>query len=225
MVQNNKPSVLIIEDDRRLSLINSSALESDGYDITAVFTLREARFALARTQPDVILLDVKMPDGNGFAFCREIREQTPAYIIFLTSVTESEGEFEGLVAGGDDYLRKPYGIELLQERVKKALHRKGTDNKIFTKGVLKLHIASAQAYANGEDLGLTPREFALLLCFAQNENKILTADKLYETVWGRPSAGDNRALQSRISALRKKLAESGCRIASEYGKGYSFYQC
>jgi two-component system alkaline phosphatase synthesis response regulator PhoP len=220
--EDAKPRILIVEDDRRLSLINSRALESEGYEVKAVFTLNEARFMLEETAPDVILLDVKLPDGSGFDLCREIRERTAAHIIFLTSVTETEGELEGLVAGGDDYLRKPYGIALLRERVRKALQKERKAPQFITRGSLTLYIVAAQAFVGGEDLRLTRREFAALLLLAQNEGKMLSAEYIYEKAWGQPMAGDKNAVQMVLSRLRNKIESAGYTIVTHRGKGCVF---
>jgi DNA-binding response OmpR family regulator len=202
-------------------LINRRALETEGYEVKTAFTLNEARFQLEDAAPDVILLDVKMPDGNGFEFCREIRERVAAHIIFLTSVTETEGELEGLASGGDDYLRKPYGIELLRARVKRVL-QKEKDPQIVKRGPLALHIASAKGFINGEDLRLTQKEFAALLLLAQNEGKILSPEYIYEKAWGQPMSGDRSAIQTAISRLRGKIEPAGRAIVFYRGKGYAF---
>lgn len=120
MNETSKPLVLIVEDDKSLNLINRRALESEGYAVQSAYALAEARETLSRLDPDVILLDIKLPDGSGIDLCREIREKTGAQIIFLTSVTEAGFELEAFRAGGNDYIRKPYGIDLLRERVKQA---------------------------------------------------------------------------------------------------------
>ncbi|GHU96753.1 DNA-binding response regulator [Clostridia bacterium] len=223
MSDNNKPLILIVEDDRRLSQINRRALESEECEVKTAFTLREARLLLADCAPDVILLDVKLPDGNGFDFCREIRECHAAHIIFLTSVTESEGEMEGLVSGGDDYLRKPYGIELLRVRVRKALQN-GRKAQILARGSLTLDMVAGQGYIDGTDLFLTQKEFAVLLLLIQNEGKTLGAEYIYQKAWGQPMAGNKNAVQKVVSRLRKKIVPAGYVICAERGSGYRFAQ-
>jgi DNA-binding response OmpR family regulator len=217
-----KPLVLLVEDDRRLCLINRRALESEGYEVKTAYTLNDARKQLyGDAAPDVILLDVKLPDGSGFDFCREIRERAAARIIFLTSVTESEGEMEGLVSGGDDYLRKPYGIDLLRLRVKKALEN-GRKAQTLVRGSLTLDIVAGQGYIDGAGLLLTQREFALLLLLVQNEGKMLDAEYLYQRAWGQQMAGDKNAVRMSVSRLRKKIAPAGYVIRVERGSGYLF---
>ena len=219
---NEKPLILIVEDDKRLSLINCRALESEGYEIKTAFTLREARFLLEDGDPDVILLDVMMPDGSGVNFCREIRQRTSASIIFLTSITEPENELEGLIAGGDDYLRKPYGIKLLRARVKKSLQKERKAPQFITRGPFRLYIVAAQAFVNDEDLLLTQKEFAVLLLLAQNEGKILSAEYIYEKAWGYSNLNDKNAIQMAISRLRSKIENTGYTILAYRKKGYAF---
>jgi DNA-binding response OmpR family regulator len=222
MGEAGKPRVLIVEDDPRLSLINRRALESEGYEVEAASSIAGARRALAGGAPDVILLDVKLPDGSGIDFCAEVRGRVGSYIIFLTSVTSSEGELEGLVAGGDDYLRKPYGIGLLRERVKKGLRRERDAQRFVRRGSLTLDVVAARAQIGGRDLLLTGKEFATLLALSQAEGQTLAAEQLYEAVWGRPMAGDPNALRMVVSRLRRKLEPSGHTVSSGRGRGYAF---
>ena len=214
--------VLIVEDDKNLTLINRRALQTEGYAVLTAPTLATARELLARQSFDVILLDVKMPDGNGFDFCREIRETTAAYIVFLTSVTEPAGELEGLRAGGNDYLRKPYGIELLRERIKKAVPRERDAARLIRRGSLALDMAVAKAFVNEEDLQLSQKEFGLLLLLVQNEGRVMRAEDLYRAVWGLPMNDDSNAVKNAVYRLRKKIKLGGYGIATEYGEGYRF---
>jgi len=220
---NDKKHLLIVEDDRRLSYINSRALEVTGYEVHTAFTLAEARQQLSEAAPDVILLDVKLPDGSGVDFCREIRTVTSAYIIFLTSVSDYDSELDGLLAGGDDYLRKPYGIDLLRARVAKGLRQNlPPGSQVISRGPLELHIMSAQAFLNDQDMLLTQKEFALLLLLVQNEEKTLSKEFLYETVWNQPVNDDARAVKAHLSNVRKKLSGSGYSVTVSRGEGYCF---
>jgi len=222
MTDSGAAQILVVEDNKKLSYINCRALESEGYEVRTAFSLAEAREALKSTIPDVILLDVKLPDGNGFDLCREIRETTGAYIIFLTSIQESSGELEGLASGGDDYLRKPYDIELLRERVKKGLRHARKPAKQIQLGTLALDIIASRADINGDDLLLSPKEFDLLLFFVQNENRAMNAEYIYERVWKRPMAGDDNAFKNMVKKLRQKLADYEYAIVTTRGEGYCF---
>ena len=225
--EERKPLILIVEDDRSLNTINRRALESEGYAIVSAYSAAEARELLSQN-PDLLLLDVKLPDGSGFDLCREIRETTNAHIIFLTSVTESSGELEGLRAGGNDYLRKPYGIELLRERVKTALRGRGlmgantAPPQTVVKGRLTLDTVARRAMVDGKDVNLRPMEYGLLLFLIRNEGQAMNAETIYEKVWGQPMGEDRNAIQVAVARLRKKLENTGYSINSAYGRGYAF---
>jgi DNA-binding response OmpR family regulator len=222
MDNNTKPLILIVEDDDKLNMVNRRALESEGCEIKIAYNLKEARFLIEDADPDVILLDVKLPDGSGFDFCREIRDKSTSHIIFLTSVKEKEGELEGLTCGGDDYLRKPYGIDLLRERVKIGLKKEKKLPQEVKRGPFTLNIVSSQCFANGRDMLLNPKEFAVLLLLAQNERKTLSAEYIYEKAWGPHMVMDKNTIQATISRLRAKLEPYGYTICHYRGKGYAF---
>jgi DNA-binding response OmpR family regulator len=224
----NKKSILLVEDDKNLNQINRLALEADGYNIYSALSLKEARECLAKHIPDLILLDVKLPDGTGFVFCREIRGQSlyaAIPILFLTSVTDQTAEMEGLRSGGNDYLRKPYSIELLRVRVANLLKlRDSQPVRDITLGPLTMKVKTTIAYLHGKNMGLKPKEFALLLAFMENEGRVMSTKYIYETVWEAPMVDDNRTLKKHVSDLRRKLGDenSGYTIKSVYGEGYRF---
>jgi len=222
-----KKVILLVEDDINLNKFNRRALETEGYSVCSAGTLEQARGLLEKTAPDLILLDVKLPDGNGFDFCKELRGKShysAVPVLFLTSVNDNEGELEGLRSGGTDYLRKPYGIELLRIRVANLLKLK--ENLAYQElacGPFKLNMASNRAYLHGADMLLKPKEFLLLLMFIKNERRILNEKHIYKTVWELPM-DNNGTLKKHISELRKKLesGKSGYSINTVYGKGYCF---
>ena len=227
-------AILLVEDDVNLNKINRMALESEGYTVHTALTLAEARKILNSPLSilNLILLDVKLPDGNGFDFCKEIR-QKPGFaavpVLFLTSVNDNAGEMEGLRSGGNDYLRKPYDIDLLRMRVANLLKLQEnfaqqvmTEQKIITKGALSIDTVARRAYLNGTDMNLQTKQFALLLTLVQHESEILSTPYLYETVWGQPMNRDSQALRRVVSEVRSKIAGSGYSITSERGEGYRF---
>jgi DNA-binding response OmpR family regulator len=198
----------------------------EGYRVLTALTLEGARKHLEEESPDLILLDVMLPDGDGMDFCREIAETVDSHILFLTGKGRQEDRLRGLEYGGDDYITKPYVPDELLLRIKSAMRRR---RKMVSKvprrlllGALELDIAANQAFLNGEDILLTQKEFALLLLFAQNENKTMGADELYEMVWRRPMNDDNSAVKNAVSRLRKKLAGSAYSIESSRRSGYCF---
>ena len=222
MNEMDKPLILIVEDDHRLALINRRALTASGYRVKVAPTLADARILLKEEDPDIMLLDVKLPDGLGFDFCLEVRDSTSSYIIFLTSVTGHEGEMNGLLAGGDDYLRKPYAIDLLRLRIDKGLSQRKSASKKIVKGPLVLDIVSARVTLDDEDLLLTPKEFALLRLLMEKEGEPIQQNKLFEEAWGQSAVGDASTIKYHVSKVRKKIADSGYTIVAYYGEGYCF---
>ena len=221
----NKGLVLLVEDNDGLNRSNSRALTMRGYEVAAALTLAEARLRMAEAQPDIILLDVELPDGNGIDFCEEIRGKTTAHILFLTAKLEHENMVRGLEGGGDDYITKPFHPGELLARIDAAMRRCEMDKKpvqIITKGTLTLDIMATQAFIGGEDLALTPKEFSLLLLLVQNEGNVLNAEFVYETVWKAPLIGNKNAMQTAVSKLRQKLEPSDYGIDFLRGRGYIF---
>jgi DNA-binding response OmpR family regulator len=127
-------------------------------------------------------------------------------------------------SGCDDYMPKPYSFPVLYARIEGLLRRASTLPELMEKGALKIDVLANKAYLNGEDLLLAQKEFSLLLLFAKNEGKTLSAEYIYEKVWHAPIGNDKRSLQTRISAMRKKLEDdnSGYTVRNSYGEGYCF---
>jgi len=222
-VELYKGRVLLVEDNIELNDANSRALEICGYDVYSSLTLENARKFLSWLDPDVILLDVTLPDGNGFDFCKEIRDKTSAHILFLTAKTAHEDMVQGMSMGGDAYITKPFHPEEMLVKVEAAMRRHGTDKiQVIKKGSLTLDILARQAFDDGEPLRLTPIEFSLLLLLAQNEGQSLSASYIYETVWKALPIGSENALQTAISKLRRKIVNTGYSIVAKRYQGYVF---
>lgn len=218
--------VLLVEDDESVQRINRRVLERAGYAVACAATLEEAWRCLHEQPPDVIVLDIMMPDGSGLVFCEKVRPLTPAPVLFLTALDGKGEEIEGLRAGGNDYISKPYDVDVLVARVEAQLRlarsNRVAQSRTLVQGSLVLDLAAQHAYVHGRDLLLTPKEFALLLLFVQHERRVLGADEVYRTVWRRPLAHDAVALKSAVYRLRKKLAGSGCTVTARRGEGYVF---
>ena len=221
----NKGVILLVEDNEKLSDANSRALKLRGYETHVALTLAQAREKLSLPEPDVILLDVMLPDGNGFDFCKEIRGKTNAHILFLTAKTEHADTVKGLTAGGDDYIMKPFHPEELLARIASAMRRRSMEQspaKTFSVGPFIFDIMAARAFAGSADLLLSQKEFALLFLLAQHGDETMAARTLYEKAWGMPMANDKNTLQATISRLRKKISPSGYDITAYRGQGYVF---
>ena len=221
---NQKGKILLVEDNTELNDNNARALRMLGYDVYQALTLAAAREFLAENDPDIILLDVMLPDGDGMDFCGEIRGSTRAHILFLTAKTEQADMLRGLELGGDDYITKPFHPKELHARAEAVMRRGNMTlaEQVIKKGALTLDVVAAQAFVKDIDLLLQPRGFAALLMLVQREGEIIGAETLYEKAWGRPLAGDRNTLQVTISKIRKKIEPAGYDIDVVRGKGYVF---
>lgn len=223
----SKGTVLLVEDNKDLNDANTQALKLDGYSVLSAETIKEARELIGGAEPDVILLDVMLPDGDGFDFCEEIRNKTKAHIIFLTAKTAHEDMVRGLKGGGDNYITKPFHSEEMLVKVGAAIRRRELDKippDTHQTGNITLEIIAGRAIINSVDLMLTKQEFSLLLALARNEGKAMSVDELYQKAWGQPMCGEKRALQKRVSELKNKLQGGKCShaINTVYGTGYCF---
>jgi DNA-binding response OmpR family regulator len=221
-----KGNVILIENDIRLNNSNSRDLMTLGYEVHQALTLRAAREYLAELEPDIILLDVMLPDGDGIKFCTEIRGITGAHIFFLTGKARLEEKLRSFAAGGDDYVIKHFHSKELLARVGAVMRRRNNSlaAEFYEVGRLKLNLAASQAYINDRDLQLTQKEFLILNFFVRYKNRYMTAGYIYGQIWGRPMIGSSNAIKVMISRLRMKLNGSGYTVVSKRGLGYCFEQ-
>lgn len=221
-------TILLVEDDKNIQRTNRRILEREGFSVLCAGTLNETRAMLQKQEPDALVLDILLPDGNGLDFCEKIRPYTPVPVLFLTALDEKDEIIEGLVAGGNDYITKPYDVEEFVARVRAQLrlarmNRLASEQaKNLTRGPLMLDTVALKAYLDGEDMLLSAREFSVLLFLLKNEGKTLSAEELYEGAWDRPMAGNTGAIWTCISRLKSKLEASGGRVSlmNFRGRGY-----
>jgi len=219
---NNHGYLLLVEDELHIQESNKNILERRGYEIRQAYDLAEARAIMADEQPRAIVLDIQLPDGNGLDFLREIRKTSNVPVLMLTAMGTPEDIVKGLEAGGDDYLPKPYGLSIFLKRVEALLRRASIIPDKLVVGPIVIDTASNRAYINGVDIGLQPKELSLLAQFMQHQEKIMTAEHLYEKVWGQKMLGDESAIRKAVSNIRAKLDGSGYTIVSSKGEGYCF---
>ncbi|MCC8027654.1 MAG: response regulator transcription factor [Clostridium sp.] len=203
-----KGHVLLGEDEPDILEFNREQLEQRGYRVTAVSTLEQVEDCVFRDEPDVLVLDIMMPDGSGVELCRKLRQQFRGPILFLTSLGESSQIVQGLRAGGDDYITKPYDIEVLAARIEAQLRRRGrmdVESCAQKPGGLYLNLKSQRAYLKGRDLLLKPKEYRLLTVLARNKGRYVVAEELYREIWNMSPNQDLRTVWVHISNLRKKL--------------------
>lgn len=218
----NEKLILLVEDNEQIMRGNERMLTRRGYGVVTALTLSEARKAMEAQMPDLIVLDIMLPDGNGLDFMSELRRYSKVPVLLLTGLTTPEDVVRGLTSGGDDYLTKPYDFGVLMARVDALLRRAEQIPEKLTRDRLSLDVAAGVATLDGADLLLTQKEFALLLIFVQNPERYIDGDYLYEKVWKAPLAGDSQALKSAIKRLRGKLEGSGWSIEWSRGEGYCF---
>ena len=219
-------NILLVEDDAELLEYNRAYLERAGYQVTAVESAAAARAVLDRETPDLLVLDILLPDGSGLELCRDFRAYHSAPILFLTCLGESEQVVQGLRSGGDDYITKPYRVEELLARIEAQLRRVVMTARtgILEFGPLTLDDHTRRAYLSGRDMALKPKEFLLLAALARQRERPMTAQALYAQVWGMSSNEDVRTVLVHISNLRAKLrgdsGEAAVSILHYGGSGY-----
>jgi DNA-binding response OmpR family regulator len=199
--------ILLIEDNEQILYGNARMLKRRGYDVMMALTLREAREKIAKTKPDAAVLDIMLPDGSGLDFMRELRRHSNVPVLLLTGLTTSKDIIRGLTEGGDDYITKPYDFGVLLARLEALLRRANQPIKVVSKGSLSFDIISNRAYLHGDDLRLSPKEFAVLLLLSENTGRDISAKYIYESVWKQPYTDENTSLKNIVSRLRGKLGE------------------
>lgn len=200
-------TILLIEDNAGIMDTNKEYLESQGYSILTASTLLEGQAVLENHMIALIILDIMLPDGSGIDFCRQVRESRDVPVLFLSCLDEKHHIIEGLKSGGDDYMTKPYDLEEMLIRCQTILRRTQLRNQseIIKVSSLSLDKIKQKAYLNGQDVYLTPKEFALLLFFVRHPHEKFTAGELYRAVWDMPDGIDIKTVKVHIHYLRKKL--------------------
>ena len=200
--------ILLVEDNAQILRGNERMLKRRGYDTVTAMTLRETKDCMSCVCPDVIVLDIMLPDGNGLDFMRELREKSNIPILLLTGLTTPEDIVRGLDDGGDDYLTKPYDFSVLLAHIEALLRRSAHIPKYLNKGTLTMDIRANRAFLGGTDMLLTPKEFAVLLLLAENEGQIISTNYIYESVWKQDDDSNTSVVVKNVmSRLRKKLGK------------------
>ena len=200
--------ILLVEDNAQILRGNERMLKRRGYDIVTAMTLCETKDCMSSVSPDVIVLDIMLPDGNGLDFMRELREKSNIPILLLSGLTTPEDIVRGLDDGGDDYLTKPYDFSVLLAHIEALLRRSAHIPKHLTKGTLTMDIRANRAFLSGMDMLLTPKEFAVLLLLAENEGQIISTNYIYESVWKQDDDSNTSVVVKNVmSRLRKKLGK------------------
>ena len=208
----NKPQILIIEDDNAIGNLISTTLETQHYQYRRAKNGASGVLEAASCRPDVILLDLGLPDMDGVDIIKKVRTWSNTPIIVISARSEDHDKVEALDAGADDYLTKPFSIEELLARLRVTQRRLlllqasgDADSPVFQNGKLKIDYAAGCAYLNGEELHLTPIEYKLLCLLSHNVGKVLTHTYITQQIWGSSWENDIASLRVFMATLRKKL--------------------
>lgn len=221
-------SVLIVEDEQAIRRFLRTALEAEGIRVFDAETLQRGLLEAATRKPDLVILDLGLPDGDGLAFIRDIRQWSPVPIIVLSARSEERDKIAALDAGADDYLSKPFGIGELQARLRVALRRHAgaqLGEPVITFSDITVDLAAHRITRGGEEIHLTPIEFRLLAVLLNNAGKVLTQRQLLSQVWGPNAVEHSHYLRIYMGHLRQKLESDPARpkhLLTETGIGYRF---
>lgn len=199
--------ILIVDDDPHICEIVQVYCDREGFDSVYSHNGPEAMKLLTSFRPDLIILDVLLASENGIDWCREARIFTDAPILFLSSQEEDEVKIAALTYGGDDYVTKPFSPGVLMAKIKAHLRRVSTGRKdqLLTLPGLTLDYYAQSVDLGGKSVFLSKKEFSLLSYMAQNANRVVSVDKLFQIIWGMESLEDTRTVAVHISNLRKKI--------------------
>lgn len=224
-MKDAKNLILIVEDDYKLLRTLEDFLVANQFKVLLAMdgqTALDIYFA-NNHRIDLILLDGMLPKVDGYDVLKAIREYSDVPIIMLTARESEEEQLKGLENGADNYITKPFLLRVLKAHIDILLKRNNKDvSEDYFSGKLKIEQASQKVYLNGKSLGLTPKEYALLKYFTQNQNVVLTREAILDAVWGFDYEGDIRTVDTLIKQLRRKLTDECPYITSIYGVGYRF---
>ena len=223
----DKKKILVVEDEKAISDILVFNLQREGYDTLAAYDGAEGLRCALEEAPDLILLDVMLPEMDGFEVCRRVRAEKDTPIIMLTAREEETDKVMGLELGADDYITKPFSMRELMARVKANMRRtySGEDREKAeapSGGGLRVSKDNGMVYKNGHPLELSAREFDILCFLSAAPGRVFSREELMEQVWGYDYYGDDRTLDTHIKLLRNSLGEYRKFLVTLRGVGYRF---
>ena len=213
--------ILLAEDEARLREIVRDYFAAHGAACDLARDGEEALELLREHDYDAVLLDVLMPGLDGFAVCRRLREGSGAPVIFLTALGGEEDVLRGYGLGADDYVTKPFSLAVLLAKTTALIRRsRGEGGETLACGAIALEPGRRACTVAGAPVELPPREYELLLCLMRNQGRVLSRDQLLDKVWGVDFDGGDRAVDSRVKALRAALGPAGKQIKTVFKAGY-----
>ena len=217
--------ILIVEDDRELNAALCYAIEKGKYRAASASSVKEAKEIYRKEELLMVILDINLPDGDGFEFCRWVKEQKNTPVLFLTARDLEEDVLEGYDLGAEDYVTKPFSMKILLRKVDVILKRRKTeDDTVFDDGFLRIDLNRAKVFVHGKECNITPTELRLLREFILNKERLLTYGVLLDRLW--ENGGqlmDKHALAVNVNRLRGKIEDGQHRyISNVYGMGYQW---
>ena len=226
-----QPVAILVEDERQIRRFVRTALEAEGWNVHETDSLRQGLVDAGTRKPDLIILDLGMPDGDGIQFLYDLRGWSNVPVIVLSARVGEQDKIQALDAGADDYLTKPFGVGELLARVRAASRRRrdaGADlNSIFEFGDVKIDLSLRTVHKSGEPVHLTPIEYRLLTLLISNAGKVLTHRQILREVWGPSHIEDGHYVRVYMGHLRQKLEGDPARpkyILTETAVGYRLVQ-
>ncbi|MBB6669665.1 response regulator transcription factor [Cohnella nanjingensis] len=221
-----RPHIIVIDDDDKITSLLRRSLAFEGYEVTTAPNGQEGLHILAGRQMDLVILDVMMPQLDGWEVCRRLRAAgVSAPVLMLTAKDDVQDRVKGLDIGADDYLVKPFALEELMARVRALLRRRpdqAEENNRLRYEDLVLDVDGREAIRQDKRIELTAKEFDLLHLFMQNPKRVLSRDQIMERIWGYDYSGESNVLEVYVAMLRQKLEEQGGKrlIQTVRGAGY-----
>jgi two-component system KDP operon response regulator KdpE len=221
-------TALIVEDEPQIRRFVRSALEAEQWRVFEADTIRQGLIDAGTRRPDLVILDLGLPDGNGVDFLRDLRAWSSMPVIVLSARSDEADKIAALDAGGDDYLTKPFGVGELMARVRVALRRRGgapagTASPLVRFGAVEVDLTARRVLRHGETVHLTPIEYRLLTALIANAGRVLTHRMLLREVWGPTQSDQTHYLRIYMSQLRRKLEDDPARprhLLTETAVGY-----
>ncbi|GGE61945.1 response regulator transcription factor [Priestia taiwanensis] len=220
-------TVLIVEDEAILREIMKDYLVNEGYAVLEAGDGKEALIQFKENEVHLVILDIMLPELDGWSVCRRIRKESNVPIIMLTARADEDDTLLGFELGVDDYVTKPYSPAILLARAKRLIDSRSSspvmrNEDTLTKNGIHVHFPSRTVTVNGENIGLTHTEFEILTYLMRNPGIIITREQLITKIWGYEFVGDERTINSHIRNLRQKLGDKAICIATVVRSGYKF---
>ena len=221
--------ILIVDDDENICELLNLYLKKDGFDTSIAYNGRQAVELAEKYNPDLILLDIMLPELDGWQVCREIRKKSEVPIIMLTAKGETFDKILGLELGADDYVTKPFDTKEVVARIKAVLRRSNDNEKTDKKEEVRydkliINLTNYELVVDGKPIDTPPKELELIYHLASNPNRVYTRDQLLDEVWGFDYYGDSRTVDVHVKRLREKLedvSDKWC-LKTVWGVGYKF---